>query len=75
MIDPSLGKTLADLGGFALFLLHLVVDAVGLYRQWWVPGWAHEDQDEQIAELQKTVARLTTELRNERRRRRGDPGA
>lgn len=52
MIDPALGQQLADLGGFALFLLTVVIAAVGLFRQWWVPGWVF---------LAEREARLTAE--------------
>ena len=52
MIDPALGQQLADLGGFALFLLVVVVAAVGLQRQWIVPGWVYRQERE---------ARLTAE--------------
>lgn len=46
MISPELGKALADLGGFALFLLVVVVAAVGLYKRWFVPGWIYEQERE-----------------------------
>ena len=54
MIDPALGKQLADLGGFALFLLTVTIAGVGLYRQWWVPGWVYrqERQSRITAEIQ-----------------------
>lgn len=42
MISPELGQQLADLGGFALFLLVVIVAAVGLFRKWWVPGWVYQ---------------------------------
>lgn len=39
MPTPELASTLADLGGFALFLLVILVASIGLWKQWWVPGW------------------------------------
>lgn len=46
MISPDLAAQLSDLGGFALFLLVVVVAAVGLYKQWWVPGWIYRQERE-----------------------------
>lgn len=45
---------LADLGGFGLFLFVIVVAAVGLWRQWWVPGWLYRASEKarEIAETQ-----------------------
>jgi cytoskeletal protein RodZ len=56
MIDPAIGGQLADLGGFALFLLLLVVIAVGLFRQWWVPGYMYRQEraDREKADVQAT---------------------
>jgi hypothetical protein len=53
-IDPAALKALADAGGFALFLLIVVVAAVGLWRQWWVPGWLWKQERSQriTAEIQ-----------------------
>lgn len=68
----SLGKALSDLGGFALFLVTVAVAVVGLHRQWWVPGWIWRERSDDVKELNRTVARLTEELRRERQRRRGD---
>jgi Tfp pilus assembly protein PilE len=44
VIDPALGSQLADLGGFALFLLTVVTAVVGLHRQWVVPGWVYRQE-------------------------------
>ena len=75
MIDPSIGAQLADLGGFALFLLVIVIAAVGLYRQWWVPGWVYraERESRQTAETQATrnaeaIEKLTRAVTRERTR-------
>lgn len=56
VLSPELGRALADIGGFALFLLTVVVAAVGLARQWWVPGWMYRQEREArtIAEVQAT---------------------
>ena len=79
MIDPALGKQLADLGGFALFMLLAASIAVGLWRRWWVPGWIASEwkaeRDSARAESaadRKTVAALTLQLARERRRRASD---
>jgi hypothetical protein len=40
--SPELAKALSDLGGFALFLLAVVIAAVGLFRRWYVPGWMYD---------------------------------
>jgi len=54
VLSPELAKALADLGGFALFLFTVVTAAVGLHRQWFVPGWVYRQEREarQIAETQ-----------------------
>jgi hypothetical protein len=46
VLTPELGKQLADLGGFALFLLTVVTAVVGLHRQWLVPGWVYRQERE-----------------------------
>lgn len=39
-MDPiAIGRALADLGGWAAFLVVVVLIAVGGYRRWWVWGW------------------------------------
>ena len=55
-IDPALGRQLADLGGSALLILLIVLIGVGLWKQWWVPGWLWRQEREarQIAETQAT---------------------
>lgn len=75
MIDPQLGKQLADLGGFALFLLVVIVAAVGLYRQWWVPGWVYRQERDgrQTAETQalrsaEAIEKLARAVNRERGR-------
>lgn len=79
MIDPAIGGQLADLGGFALFLLLLVVIGVGLYRQWWVPGWLWRglvaenlEQKGELKAARQTVQTLTAQLARERERRATD---
>lgn len=80
MIDPALGKQLADLGGFALFLLTIVVAAVGLYRQWWVPGWVYRQErdarivaDTQALRNAESIEKLTRAVNRDRARHRADP--
>jgi hypothetical protein len=46
VLSPELGKALSDIGGFALFLLTVVTAAVGLLKQWWVPGWVYRQERE-----------------------------
>lgn len=82
MIDPALGRTLADIGGMALFLLHISVDGVGLLRKWWVPGWLYAERtaERDAAQLElkqatKTIGQLTLQLSRERKRRSSDPDA
>ena len=79
MIDPERGRQLADIGGMALFLTHIVIDGVGLLKQWWVPGWLYRAVVTELVEaraenkeLRKTVARLTTQLGSERKQRASD---
>jgi len=56
MPSPELAKALVDIGGFALFLLTVSIIAIGLYRQWWVPGWLWrlEREAREKAETQAT---------------------
>jgi multidrug resistance efflux pump len=75
----GLASALADLGGYALFVLAVAVAAVGLYRQWWVPGWIwraeHDARVTSEAEVRKqavTLRRLTAQLSRERRSRSTD---
>lgn len=68
----ALGRAAADLGGFALFLVLLIVIGVGLWRRWWVPGWLYLEKASDVKDLTKAVERLTTELARERRRRSTD---
>jgi hypothetical protein len=79
MLDPALGQALADIGGFALFLLTVVTAGIGLFRRWWVPGWVldREVEARKIAETQalrnaeslERLARASTGERDERPRR------
>jgi len=78
VLSPEFAQSLADLGGFALFLLFVIVAAVGLYRQWWVPGWVYrqERQSRITAEIQavrngealEKLARVVTGERPVRKR-------
>lgn len=78
-LSPELLKALSDLGGTALFVLVVIVAALGLYRQWWVPGWLYKQErtarlsaQEEARKLSISVQRLTQSLRDERRRRGSD---
>jgi predicted MFS family arabinose efflux permease len=45
--DPvAIGKALSDAGGWAAFLVVVIVIAVGSMRRlrWWVPGWIYDDE-------------------------------
>lgn len=56
MISAELGSQLADIGGFALFLLTVAIAGIGLFRRWWVPGWMFDREVEarRTAETQAT---------------------
>lgn len=80
-MSPDSLSALADLGWATLFLGTVVIIAVGMLRQWWVPGWIYRERERattelraENAELVKTNVRLTEQLRYERQRRRGDHG-
>jgi len=81
VIDPALGSQLADLGGFALFLLVIVIAAVGLYRQWWVPGWVYRRLEERLDKAEtaalrnaEAIEKLTRAVNRERARGHGIGG-
>lgn len=59
MIDPALGQQLADLGGWAMFLLVVAIAAIGLIRQWWVPGWIYRDERAWRERMTAAIERLT----------------
>ena len=75
MIDPAIGQQLADLGGFALFLLLIVVIGLGLIKRWWVPGWVYQQERDarQVAETQalrnaEAIEKLSRAVSRERAR-------
>ena len=77
MPSPELAQSLADLGGFALFLFTVTVAAVGLWKQWWVPGWLwRSERDARItAETQalrnaEALQRISKAMTSERGQRR-----
>jgi uncharacterized membrane protein YciS (DUF1049 family) len=82
-IDPiTIGSTLADLGGFALFLILAVVAGVGFFRKWFVFGWLFEERTRErddaraeVKQLQLVVSKLSARLSRERPHRAGDPDA
>lgn len=79
----QLGKSIADLGGFALFIVAIMWAAVALHRGWIVPGWVYrQERDSRItAEVQavrngealEKLARAVTGERAVPRRRPADP--
>lgn len=75
-VDPSLLRSLADGGGLVLFLMVVATAAVGLHRQWLVPGWVYRDllfrlleALRELSAARKTIDRLTVQLARERRHR------
>lgn len=82
MPTPELAQSLADIGGFALFILTVLVVVVGLYRQWWVPGWLYNQEREarKTAETQalrnaETLEKLARAASREPRRAPRPPDA
>ncbi len=79
--DPiALASQLADLPGFALFLVVAIIVATGFYRQWWVFGWLFKERTAErdaaraeVKALQSAVSKLTTRLARERPQRSSDP--
>lgn len=78
-IDPEFWRELAQLPVLALVLFIVGFIAVGLFRQWWVPGWLWRgvvaENVELKAELKaarETTSTLTVQLARERRRRASD---
>ena len=81
MPDPAAVKELVDLGGLVLFVFGVAFLAFALFRQWLVFGWQYRDKanslmkaEAEIKRLSRAVARLTTALARERRRRSSDLG-
>lgn len=67
MLDPALGKTLADLGGFALFLLVVTGATVTLLRGpdkafSWVPGFMYRQERDRADRAEAREARLIAAL-------------
>jgi hypothetical protein len=61
-LDPvAVGKALADAGGWAAFLVVVVVVAIGSHRKlrWWVPGWIYDDERHQ-RRISETQSERTT---------------
>lgn len=58
-MTPEQLKYVTDLGGLALFVLSVAIAAIGLHRQWWVPGWVHRNEVDRRVKAEATVERLT----------------
>lgn len=69
MPTPEQVKTLADAGGYVLFVFTSIVGAVAFYKGWVIPGWLYREKSEDVKALNLTVTKLTDELRRERQRR------
>lgn len=60
MLDfPAIGRSLSDLGGFALFLVAVVVAVVGLFRRQVVMGWVYDRLDGLLTLLTTQLDRTT----------------
>ncbi len=59
MPTPEELARLAELGWAALFLLGVVVVAVGLHRRWWVPGWVYQAEVTRRVKLEQQLERTT----------------
>jgi len=65
---PEFVASLEDLGGLGLFIFVVVAAVIGLWRQWWVPGWMYKKVETENDLLVATVTRLTDQLARERAR-------
>lgn len=79
MFDPDFWRQVAQLPAIGLLLFLGVSILVGLYRQWWVPGWLWRGVVTENVELKSenkalrvAVSTLTTQLARERGRRGSD---
>ncbi len=79
MFDPEFWRQLAQLPVVGLVLLGLGIVVVGLYRQWWVPGWLwkgvvteNQELKAELKVLRETTSTLTVQLARERQRRASD---
>lgn len=78
-IDPEFWRDLAQLPVLGLVLFVVGFVGLGLFRQWWVPGWLWRGAVAEIAELKaelkaarETNGTLTVQLARERGRRASD---
>lgn len=58
----AIGKSIADLGGWAAFLALATLILVGGYRQWWVFGWVWKRSEERADKSDTQAARNAESL-------------
>jgi hypothetical protein len=72
---PELARQLVDLGGWTACVFLVALILVGLFREWWVPGWLYRREREarEVSETQAernaaSIAALAKWVNRERRR-------
>ena len=75
MPSPELARQLVDLGGWTVCVFMVITAFVGLFRQWWVPGYfyKHERDSRLAAETQAernavSLAAIAKAVNRDRRR-------
>jgi hypothetical protein len=73
--SPEVARQLVDLGGWTVCVFLVITIFVGLFREWWVPGWlyrrereARETADIQAERNAAAIAALAKWVNRERRR-------
>lgn len=73
---PEEAQQLVDLGSTVMLVLLVILIGVGLFREWWVPGWlyrrertAREVADTQAERNATSLAAIAKALSRERRSR------
>lgn len=59
MPDLAVIKSLIEAGGWTLFVLTVIVIAIGVRLKWWVPGWIYLDERARSDRLEGAMDRLT----------------
>jgi hypothetical protein len=74
--SPEEARQLVDLGSTVMLVFLVILIFVGLFREWWVPGWlyrrertAREIADTQAERNATSLAAIAKALERERRRR------